>query len=595
MVFVALLSLTTQVSAQNVYFQETFTGGLGSWTTVGLSAGNPVWTYTPRGDAAGGANWGTRTRIASPTGATGAAVFNGDYYDNGGIPNNDGGGPIPAPHISELISPTIDLSGVQGASVDFYQYYRNYACATFVSYSKDDGATWSDPIPLNEDIPVFVQTANGDRKVIPLFSDMGTSTVKIKFTYDGDGYFWILDDIKVVSVRNNLAFGNYIFYTPSSYAQPLSMIQTDTFGFFAEITNNSSVPQSNVRVRAEVLDPLNRVIYKDSVVIGDWMPGERDTADFVNDWAPQGLTLGVHRIRYTILGDSTDYFTNDNTWVRTFNVTNNLFAKENRVTIGYVPGGGPADYVAGAYYKTSTNLVDNYLATNVTFTSAGTLSGKTINLLLLEVDFDLFENDKTVGENPGLILKGFKDFTYGNQTSYTLVSATLDDFDTGNRGVPLKPGQDYFLVAEYTGPANSLFHGFNHIDYNYYFVSTVIYSGNDGRWYTGGFGSDVSAVMRMTIELVTTTDDVPLPESAVTIYPNPVRDVLTVGIDLEEKADVANLTIADVNGKVLLIDELLNVQNDTRTYNMSEYPTGTYLVRLATEKGTRTQKVIVQK
>lgn len=606
----AIFLFSTQAYSQTVrtLYSETFTGGLNGWTSAGISSGNPVWTHAPNGDGSKGAFAGSIGAIASPTGSTGAVSFDSDFYDNGGDPAKQGAGPIPAPHISELISPTIDLSNTQGATLEFYQHYVNFSASTFIAYSKDDGATWSAPLNVNDDIFSGIQTQNPSKKVIPLFYDGGTTKFKVKFIFDGDYYYWTIDDVKILDTPKEFSIGTYNFYGASSYAQPAKMIETDSFGFFCNYFNGSTAAQANVAVRAQIINRETGALVNEFVENFTTMaPGMHDTLDFGNKlWAPKNLTRGRYYIRYTIGDGTPDYDTTNNVWTRQFEVTDTIFSKESRILTdrGSSPGG---DYAMGNLYTTSKNLVDKYKASSLTFSvylpaASGTLSGKKVNLYLLEVDDSVvdadwngWENTKYLGDNTGLLLKGYREFTFtSTQRNNTLYAGSLEDLD-GKIGVDLKPGTRYVALAEYNGPANTIRHSTNHVDLQYRFISTIIWSTDDARWYLGGFGQNVAAVLRMGISLATSTDDIALPDGSLTIAPNPVSDQLTVSIDLAESAEVANLTIADINGQVLQIDELFNLQKDVRQYDFSQYANGMYIVRLATAQGTKTIKVMVQR
>jgi hypothetical protein len=56
---------------------------------------------------------------------------------------------------------------------------------------------------------------------------------------------------------------------------------------------------------------------------------------------------------------------------------------------------------------------------------------------------------------------------------------------------------------------------------------------------------------------------------------------------------LANVTLADLNGRVILIDEIKQAFRDNRQYNVSDLAPGTYLVRVATADGTLTRKFVV--
>lgn len=123
-----------------------------SWTALTVSEssgnvtpGNAYWTRTTSGVSQGAYN-GNIAPISSPTVQNGAAIFDSDFLDNAGIPNNFGGGSSPSFHKGELISPRMDLSGYTDSAlaVQFYTFYREFSINELsVSFSADDGTTWT--------------------------------------------------------------------------------------------------------------------------------------------------------------------------------------------------------------------------------------------------------------------------------------------------------------------------------------------------------------------------------------------------------------------------------------------------------------------
>ncbi|MGI6719243.1 MAG: C10 family peptidase [Bacteroidales bacterium] len=79
-----------------------------------------------------------------------------------------------------------------------------------------------------------------------------------------------------------------------------------------------------------------------------------------------------------------------------------------------------------------------------------------------------------------------------------------------------------------------------------------------------------------------------------TIYPNPAKDIITVNLD--NYFNKLTLELIDVTGKILYKNNYLQ-NNDlfTDQINVSTYKSGIYFIRLTTEKGTKTKKIILQK
>jgi hypothetical protein len=98
----------------------------------------------------------------------------------------------------------------------------------------------------------------------------------------------------------------------------------------------------------------------------------------------------------------------------------------------------------------------------------------------------------------------------------------------------------------------------------------------------------------MFIELVSTTDESALPESVMTVFPNPAQDVLNLEVSFDNATD-ASITIADINGRVIKMDDRSGLTKEVLTYQIPQLAAGTYLVRIATKEGTKTKKFVVAK
>ena len=74
-------------------------------------------------------------------------------------------------------------------------------------------------------------------------------------------------------------------------------------------------------------------------------------------------------------------------------------------------------------------------------------------------------------------------------------------------------------------------------------------------------------------------------ETTVSVYPNPVQDILNIST----QTNVESVVVYDVLGKVVL-----NVQPDaiSPSVNVSALSSGAYMVQITTERGTKTVKVV---
>ena len=223
LLFMSILTLNAQnlwgvdasIDVANAEFQNAFTEtgtasnySINNWTALSISEsstavtpGNAFWTRNTLGYSQGGYA-SNATPINSPSQVNGVAIFDSDFLDNNGIAGAFGSGSSPAAHQGELISPRIDLTGNTNVplAVKFFSFYRNFKISELsVSFSSDDGVTWGNAIDytaLQADL-----TEGFINAVLPSNSTQGVSNLtqcRIKFTFSGQYYFAIIDDITIV-------------------------------------------------------------------------------------------------------------------------------------------------------------------------------------------------------------------------------------------------------------------------------------------------------------------------------------------------------------------------------------------------------------
>jgi hypothetical protein len=281
-------------------------------------------------------------------------------------------------------------------------------------------------------------------------------------------------------------------------------------------------------------------------------------------------------------------------------VTNNVFAKENGPQTATRPI-QDVPWQVGNYYVMASGQFDQYKAVKAEFAFATDpaeldASDVTTSITFFKVNDDVPENfgGFDADEFPGNSLTWLGYATYeapDDITNFKLQQADIIDFDTDQPGVVLEPGGRYFLIAGYPNEVRKTNHAFA-TEINYLnVVSTIVYS---DQWYLGGFGDELAAVLRMHISLVSTTDEKPLPESALKVFPNPVKDVLNLAVRFEQATD-ATVTIADLSGRVITMEDRQGLTDETLTYRLPQLAAGAYFARIATKEGTRTVKFVVQK
>ena len=212
-------------------------------------------------------------------------------------------------------------------------------------------------------------------------------------------------------------------------------------------------------------------------------------------------------------------------------------------------------------------------------------------------DFTGFDTQAafTDGAHPDLDILGFaiRDFDM-DDAEFTILSVDggsfLDFVNFEATDVIMEPGNTYVIMMNYTGNSSTLFHGYNEVITQSGQISSVLFN---STWFLGGFSGSPTAVLRVQLEMVTSVDHNPLPDNAVDVYPNPTNSQFNVELNLSEAVNTT-VTLADINGKVIQTNDYEKVQTEKYPINVSDLPAGTYIIRVATEIGTSTRKVVVQ-
>jgi len=603
----ALLLLAGGIlQAQTPFWTEDFHAGIpAGWTNADASGQGAIWSWC--NDPAAGNNQTGCPSVFDD--GNGQVPFQATTATNGFVTvDSDEYGDLNNDHVSQLTTGAIDCTGKSAVYVSFQTHIGVYTVdadegallrvstdkITWTTFKVFPGLTTDDRWSLNPERPVFNITSLAANK----------ATVYLQWQWTGNyEYFWNLDDIAVYAEnpapRHDMAIGDF-FYSPSSFAQPVSQIADDTLGFGAYLTNKGAAAQTNVVLKATVSTDTDDLIFSDSLVIPAVAVGVTDSFfELPNRYAPE-LPVGSYKINYSVRADSADLRPIDNATGDPFLITNSIFSKENgAISNGFRPGGGGDWYVANLY-RMSAGAHDSYKATLAQFAFATNPSDLPVTdvsatLFLLKVhdgvDAEFNNFDRTDFLSDSLDWVGIATYEAPDTIeNYEIQTIELVDLNSGEIGVPLEKGKRYYLAVGYTGQSNFAYHAFAE-DIYMLFVSTSTYS---DQWYSGGFQGNPNALLRMAISLVVTTDNKPLPESTMTLFPNPVKETLHMGVDFTKPTD-ATITIADITGRVILVEDRQALTNESLTYQLPQLAAGTYLARIATEEGTLTKKFVVQK
>jgi len=177
----------------------------------------------------------------------------------------------------------------------------------------------------------------------------------------------------------------------------------------------------------------------------------------------------------------------------------------------------------------------------------------------------------------------------GEEENNTTVSA---DFTALGEAPELAAGGAFLVSMQYRGesanngiPPNYLTAG--NTCYNEPFDGSIITS----QWFNGFVGCPNIVIRPFAPKVISSVDNV-LAETALAVAPNNVTDALNVAINLENSSDDVAIQIINITGQVMVNENMDNLRNADLTYDVANYPAGTYFIKVTTTEGYAVEKFV---
>jgi hypothetical protein len=82
--------------------------------------------------------------------------------------------------------------------------------------------------------------------------------------------------------------------------------------------------------------------------------------------------------------------------------------------------------------------------------------------------------------------------------------------------------------------------------------------------------------------------------NSLVVYPNPGSENITINLDLKNSSQTT-IELIDIQGKVVIAKDLGTIQGESKQIlNVSRISRGTYSIKVTTENGTQTKKIIIE-
>ena len=640
-----------------VFWSEDFANGIPSdWAQAGTSQGSPsssaVWEYrgpntTP--DITVGSRGAFATNIApinSLTAANGFVVFDSDYLDNNGDPNNIGGGTAPAPHVGRLWTDTVDLSSETEVELKFDSYARRFFANFLVAFSTDGGATWPDTVEVHPETDFGTNGSSDNAETIQLnVSDLigGAAQARVQFIFDGTPgnangngyYFWMIDDIELRDPPRNQLFFTGIEFPNGAVAPPRDVIydpgssepypkygimhsnQIVPIEFDANIYNYGTQTQSNVGLEVEIWDNTSgtpTLVTTVTSPVCSSLPS-LDTCDFntltTNSWTPPATEASYLWV-YKAISDSVPSGVTTTTDTVPFFVNDDVYSLD-RTNIDNFVGSNSAN-------PEITAMGITYNLKNEDPDSAGYggvwVEGVDINLSSLtdstaDLEFAFYDDTSGFGFGGGGGLPVTaqpvvtpKVFTLDGSFPGTLAFFDLTEPDSmySNQTqswtpephpLELQTGTYLMIITFFPNAADGVIRIANDATFDQPDISSVMGLA-DGSWF-GGFTSDIYEGPH--IRLVTADPppyDISLTEddlNSFSVYPNPTNGVGNIEF---ANGGQYEIKMFDMIGNVVHTQSENVNANQSLSIDLNDLPAGVYLLNVEGEGISKTVKLTIQ-
>lgn len=559
-----------------VIWSEDFANGIPSDWIMESDPTAGVWEY--RGPSSNPSNEvGTRGScvasgnlfgppIESETADNGFIIFDSNYWDdNIGPCGSFGQGPAPGPHVATLTTNSIDLSQYERIGLSFHQYCKNYEANTSIKYSID-GGDWTD-LWVN-DVPVNSGESEKNRYDRINVSDQlaGFADVRLQISFDGNYYFWMLDDFILFELEefNNtidfVTYGDfnlldqghetgYEFMEYTLYPvemEPVIKFNTDVNNWGAENLTNCFL---ETHLRNELtMDTVYSGVSNQTVNLDS-----DETFDFFTPDYQMPQDMAPYTVHFTVKQDQEDTSPENNQAVLDFEVTDVTYARDLLETEGvYVPD----QFFAGSQYEVGNFFVvtaENQAVHSISVgIGAGTNPNATVYAKILKLTTSGAITSTEVAATEEF---GVTDYSYNNTGDNNFMSIPFPE------PVLLDKDSAYLVVAgSVDGPSEVFFP----ISGDSPILTSMV------RFYPNSWFYLIRTPMiRMNFGPVVTVQEESTEVPSFNAYPNPADVSVKLEFSLAN-AQEARLSVYDPLGKIV------------QTANFGNLPSGNHVKELST-------------
>lgn len=483
--------------------------------------------------------------------------------------------------LSRLTSPKINIAGHKQLAISYNQYLINFLGDAGekigMDVSFDGGQNWQ---PLWER-PLGTLNIPQDRFSYFVTAPDAATEMQYAFRYDGSNFFingWAVDDVKIEDVGNNdLLVSNISGNTAINIGKPAT--------FMAEVTNGGKSLQSNYTVKLKSGNGTELA----SVTGTPIAFGAKSQNSLT--WTPQSDDISQKSI-YAVVESSGDINASNNQSKNlSINVLNNDI---KNVQVG--------NGTFTLQHSIPFNFFTHYSLGQTMYTSQqiGNINNSKIKGIQYTCQFDEDNNDIPIQVFLAETDQEDLSAEWLDPAKFTLVYDGKMNFQKGFNNLYI-PFQTEF---NYTGKNLVIYTNKSHPEMVLWstFMGTFSeapvysrYSDRDDQPFDAmnpPEGYPVYYTPNVTLFFTDGTMSV-IDESSksasVQVYPNPVKDVLNVKSNPDEK--VLSIKIINASGQIVINK---TVSTDKTATDVSDLASGYYIVQIKTSKGIVNKKILVE-
>lgn len=296
---------------------------------------------------------------------------------------------------------------------------------------------------------------------------------------------------------------------------------------------------------------------------------------------------GYYDITYTIDATATDEFPDDNSVEADFVMSDSIYAFSRLDPTSLAPLGG--DYFRGANSTQSNSACMHFRDPNASriaiagmrYSAVSTQNPNPTSLDGEFVDVIAYRWDDSFTDLNDANFTGINTLTPIATGQYIYLSDLQGDsiYVPFDQPVLLEDDQRYLFCINHQG--ENLFTAYDSgLDYaiNFDTLAQPQFPGeSDGSWFVAGFGTDVvPAISLHVFESAVGLEEEAVEEDIVP-YPNPANEF--VNVPLAENYGATTLTITDLNGKVVRVENIVMTTNVLKV-DVTDLATGAYVFNL---------------